>query len=162
MPFYWNWVLSKCYGAFSYTLNFDNSTVVGFDFGSCWHHTVNKILFLYLFCVTDTNSSTCVSDDVLKMVVYNDLYFEVFFFCWMLDCSVCFLDCCVGLIWKRLTLYVCSSVSNAVPSSCLSNLHILWHALAICLFLLHLEHVLFLPTHFSLCCFKLLIVWPQK
>ena len=91
MLFYWNWVLSKYYGAFSYTLNFDNSAVVGFGFGLCWHHTINKIPFLCLCCATDINCVAPVSamTYLLKVVVYNDMYFEVFFLldvglqCWL-------------------------------------------------------------------------------
>ena len=125
--------LSKCYGASSYTLNL---TVLLQGFILVCVGTIQSIrshiFFFCLCCATDTNSSICVRDDILNMIIYN-LYFEVFFW-WMLDCSVGFLDCCVGLIWKRLTLYVCSSLSNAVLSSCLFNLHILQHTSAICPF----------------------------
>ena len=124
MPFCWNWVLSKCYRASSYILNFDNSAVVGFDFGLCWHHRINKIPFLCLCCATDTNSSTCMR---IAMLTF-----------WT-----------VVLVWsERVWHCVCSSVSNAVPSSCLSNLCTLWHTLAICPFLLHLEHTLSTNTFF--------------
>ena len=124
--------LSKCYSTSSYTLNL---TVVLQGLILVCVGTMRSIrshFFFCLCCATDTNSSICVRDDILNMVIYN-LYFEVFFW-WMLDCSVGFLDCCVGLIRKRLTLYVCSSLSNAVPSSCLFNLHILQHTSAICPF----------------------------